>query len=95
MKYDEQYLQPHGIGALPWDHASIPSRMWAKTTRKDDCWLVPEYNAKHYRETVISKMTSHNARELWAITPTCGNRLCWNPRHICITVATLASHKEK
>lgn len=92
---DEQVLQPHGYATIPWDYSAIPGRMWKNSTElPNGCWQAPDHIAQYYRETAIERLLKRNAREMYAITATCGDRRCWNPAHTCVTVATHLSFKE-
>ena len=92
----EQILQVHGIATLPWDHASIPTRIWAETVRlPSGCWKAAPHQADGFREVIVERITKKNPKDMWSITPTCANAQCVNPAHTCVVVGTVQSAKEK
>lgn len=92
----EQVLGIHGLPEIPWDFAAIPTKIWTLTVKMPNgCWHTNEKHAPHFREVMVERLHNVNPRELFALTPTCGSRLCVNPAHLCVTVATPLSWKEK
>jgi hypothetical protein len=91
-----QPLQPHGIATIPWGHASLPERFWDRTVRMPNgCWHTTEKQPGNFRDLVVQRLLGVNPKEAWRITPTCGSYACVNPAHICVTMETALSRKEK
>lgn len=97
MALSEQALAVHGFATIEWDHAVIPDKAWAKLSRlPNGCWVGPTAQvATAVQEVMVERILRRNAREAWAITPTCGNTMCANPSHLCVTFKTYLSKEEK
>jgi hypothetical protein len=92
----EQPYPVHGIQTIPWDHASLPTDYWRHVTRQPNgCWTTAWERAPGYRDMLVLRFLKANPREAWAITPTCGDNGCVNPAHVCVTMQTPASRRER
>lgn len=79
--------------AVPWDYATVPSRVWKELKRlPNGCWVAPtRTKARWFSMTMVERLTRKSAHDALAITPTCANQRCVNPSHLCVVWANAMS----
>lgn len=85
----------HGFADIPWDHVSLPDRFWRLTVQlPNGCWVTSDVLANGLRNTVVGRLTGRWGTDIWSIVPTCSDRRCVNPAHLCVVEMTPLSIKE-
>ncbi len=82
-------MSVHGFrDDVVWDDAALPESFWQSIRpTPTDCWEPknPRREVK-YMETIVSRLLRVRWIDVLAAVPTCGNVLCCNPAHTCVTL---------
>lgn len=88
---DGEYInerQVHGFMLIAFDDYRIPAHIWKQLTVCTDtgCWEYRMDRPQNIRRVMVMRLLAVTREELFAVTPTCGNKFCARPSHTCVTL---------
>jgi hypothetical protein len=75
---------------IAYDDAAFPDWFWkAVTVTESGCWeysrRVNRHKTLRTQEYVVMRLTQRPWASIFGCVPTCANRDCCNPAHLCVT----------